>query len=126
MPSTAALVSTALLAFVVIFQVAMACGAPWGGIAMGGRYPGKFPLPMRVAAAVQAIVMILLGCIVLVNDGFLLPAFYSHSTIAIWGVVAIFSLSFIMNLATPSKWERIIWAPVAALVLVCTVLVAIS
>ncbi|MSP57207.1 MAG: hypothetical protein EXR69_16670, partial [Myxococcales bacterium] len=40
-------------ALVVGFQVALALGAPWGELAMGGAFPGRFPPAMRVAAVVQ-------------------------------------------------------------------------
>ena len=29
---------------VVAFQIAFAAGAPWGAYAMGGAFPGQFPL----------------------------------------------------------------------------------
>ena len=126
MPSVPAAISSVLLAFVIAFQIALACGAPWGDLAMGGRFPGKFPPNMRIAAVLQAIVLALLSSIVLIKDGFWLPQLYQLSIFAIWGLVAIFALSLIMNLATPSKWERIIWAPVAALILVSSIIVAVS
>jgi hypothetical protein len=37
-PSTAALVFGVLVAVVVLFQLALAAGAPWGHLAMGGRH----------------------------------------------------------------------------------------
>jgi hypothetical protein len=38
----------------VLFQLALACGAPWGHLAMGGgKYPGVFPVPLRIAAVVS-------------------------------------------------------------------------
>ena len=126
MPSVPAAISSVLLAFVIAFQIALACGAPWGDLAMGGRFPGKFPPNMRIAAVLRAIVLALLSSIVLIKDGFWLPQLYQLSIFAIWGLVAIFALSLIMNLATPSKWERIIWAPVAALILVSSIIGAVS
>ena len=46
----AALVYAALTAGIVVFQLALAAGAPWGAYAMGGAFPGQFPLALRVAA----------------------------------------------------------------------------
>ena len=57
------LTTISALAFVVVaiaaigFQLALAAGAPWGAYAMGGRFPGRFPPPLRVAAVVQAVVV---------------------------------------------------------------------
>ena len=126
MPSVAATIFLIFLGFAVLFQFALALGMPWGSLAMGGRFPGKFPPPMRVAAIVQGLVLMFLGLIVLVRDGFMLSNFYETSTTAIWVVVAIFTLSLIMNLATTSKWERIIWAPTVGLILICSLMVALS
>jgi hypothetical protein len=123
--SLAAYVFVSLIAVVVLFQLALSAGAPWGATAMGGRFPGIFPTPMRIAALLQALILTLLGLIVPIHARLFLPDFYSISEVGIWVVVVVFSLSLIMNLATPSKWERIIWAPVVAILVVCALLVAI-
>ena len=115
-----------LLAVVVLFQLALFLGAPWGHLAMGGRFPGKFPTRMRVAALVQGLLLSLLGVIVLVRAGMAFPDYYETSKVAIWIVVLILSLSLVMNLLTPSKWERIIWAPVVAALVVCSLVIARS
>jgi len=39
----AALLFTTVSAGVIVFQVALASGAPWGAYAMGGAFPGQFP-----------------------------------------------------------------------------------
>ncbi|HZA52268.1 MAG TPA: hypothetical protein VE549_16095 [Myxococcaceae bacterium] len=36
------------------------------------------------------------------------------------------ALSLLANLATPSRWERRIWAPVAFGLLICSVVVALA
>jgi len=100
-------------------------GAPWGAVAMGGKFPGKFPPHMRVAALVQALVLSFLGLVVPIRSGLVFSNLYAYSNIGIWVVVAVFCLSLIMNLATPSIWERLIWAPVVAMLLACALLVAI-
>ncbi len=125
MSSLAVYIFVFLISVVVLFQLALSAGAPWGAIALGGRFPGKFPARMRIAALVQAFILTLFGLIVPIHAGLVLPDFYSISEVGIWVVVVVFSLSLIMNLATPSKWERIIWAPVVAILIVCSLLVAI-
>ena len=122
----AAIVFCALTAGVVIFQLALAAGAPWGQIAMGGKYPGRLPTPMRVAAVIQAFVLLGLGAIVLTRAGLIFPQWFAASTWLIWFVVAFSALSLVLNLITPSKRERMIWAPVAAVMLLCSVTVAMS
>ena len=114
------------IAIAVLFQFALALGAPWGQLAMGGRFPGKFPTAMRIAAVVQAILLSLLAVIVMVRSHILLPNYYEHSLYGIWVVVGICALSAIMNLITPSKWERIIWAPIGVILFTSSLLVAMS
>lgn len=125
MSPIAAIIFVLLISVVVLFQLALSVGAPWGGIAMGGRFPGKFPVSMRIAAFVQALILSLLGLIVPVHAKLVFPEFYASSDIGIWIVVVVFSLSLVMNLVTPSKWERIIWAPVVAILLTCALIVAV-
>jgi hypothetical protein len=43
-----------------------------------------------------------------------------------WFVVAFASLSLVLNLLTPSAGERALWAPVAALLLASSTVVAIE
>ena len=67
-----------------------------------------------------------LGVIVLARAGLILPQWQAAANWLIWGVVAFSALSLVLNLITPSKWERILWAPVAAGLLLCSVLVALA
>ena len=122
----AAIVFCVLTSVVVVFQLALAAGAPWGQVAMGGKYPGRFPRQLRIAAVVQALVLVGLGAIVLTRAGLAFPQWLAAATWLIWGVVAFSALALVLNLITPSKWERILWAPVAAVMLLCSVIVAVS
>ena len=110
----------------VIFQVALAAGAPWGEYAMGGAFPGQFPPALRVAAIVQAALLTGLATIVLARAGLILPGWSKSSRWPIWIVVAFATVSFILNLITPSAGERAIWAPVAFLLLISSATVAFS
>ena len=109
---------------IVAFQIGLALGAPWGAYAMGGAFPGQFPPPMRVAALVQALLLVALAGVVLARAGVALPRWSRTSRRWIWVVVAFSSLSLILNLITTSPGERMIWAPVAFLLLLCSLVVA--
>lgn len=61
----AAIIYAVVTMGVVAFQLALAAGAPWGSFAMGGAYPGTFPPALRVAAVVQAALLLALAGIVL-------------------------------------------------------------
>jgi hypothetical protein len=119
----AALVYAAVSAAVVGFQLALAAGVPWGAYAMGGAFPGRFPMELRVAAAVQALVLAGMAAVVLSRAGLLMPGWRRAQRMA-WLVVAVAAISLVLNLITPSAGERAIWAPVAFLMLVSSVVVA--
>jgi hypothetical protein len=121
-----AIVFACLIVVVGLFQLALAAGMPWGKLAMGGRFPGRFPPAMRVTAVVQAAVLGVLALVVLARAGLVLPTWNVASTKLIWIAVAVSVLSAIANLATPSKWERILWAPIAVALTVCSLVVALG
>lgn len=110
----------------VLFQLALALGAPWGEFAMGGKYPGKFPSKIRIAAVFQLLILVFFGTIGLIRSGFILSPFYEFSTKAIWFVVGFFVLGTVMNLITPSKKERNIWAPVTLMLFLTSLKLALS
>ena len=110
----------------IFFQIALAAGVPWGHLAMGGRYPGKFPPNMRVGAIIQGALLAFLAMIVLSRAGAAFQGLSNLSNIFIWVAVAISVVSLVMNLITQSKWERTLWAPVALLMTVSSLIVALS
>ena len=120
----AGIVYAAATAVVVVFQIALALGAPWGSYAMGGAYPGQFPPAMRVAALIQAGILLGFAGIVLSRAGIALRSWARISRWMIWVVVAFATVSLVLNLITPSAGERMLWAPVALVLLVCSLLVA--
>ena len=111
---------------VIAFQIALALGAPWGAYAMGGAFPGQFPPGLRVAAVVQAVILAGWALVVLARAGITLPQWSRTSRRLVWVVVAFSALSLVLNLITPSARERAIWAPVALIMLICSVIVAVS
>ena len=124
-PSTAAYLFTALSEIVILFQVCLAAGLPWGKASMGGKFPGKYPPKMRFLTIINIAILGFFTLIVLSRAGLLLPKTMPFSKIAIW-VVAVFTLAgTIMNTITPSKIERI-WAPVALLQLITSITVALA
>ena len=111
---------------VIAFQLALAAGALWGAYAMGGAFPGQFPPELRVAAIVQAVILALLALLVLARADIALPKWSRASRWLIWVVVAFSAISLVLNTITPSAGERAIWVPVALVMLICSVIVAVS
>ena len=111
---------------VVAFQIALASGAPWGAFAIGGAFPGQLPPAMRIAAVIQAALLIGFALVVLARTGIILPTWLRASRWLAWVVVAFSALSLILNLITPSAGERAIWAPVAFIMLLSSGIVAFT
>lgn len=120
----AAIVYAVVSAGVIAFQLALAAGAPLGSYAMGGAFPGRFPPAMRAVAVVQAALIVGMASVVLSRAGVAIPSWSRMSRWLVWLVVAIGVATFLVNVATPSVGERTIWAPVAFVLLACSVAVA--
>jgi hypothetical protein len=124
---TAALIAIALIGALVVFQLALALGAPYGAAAWGGRNPGVLPRNLRIASAVVGIVVYpLMAVVILAAAGFIgddwLPI---DPTIAMWILAGFFALGAIANAISRSAPERI-WAPVSAVLAICCALIALG
>ncbi len=123
-PVIAAYIFTLLSAVGVIFQLALALGAPWGEMAMGGRFSGQFPPKIRIAAFIQMLLLIFIALVILTRAGLIFSAYYELSLSLVWFVVVLCTLSALLNTITPSKKERIIWSPITIIMLICSFIVA--
>ena len=120
----AAIVYAVTSAVAALFQLAIGAGAPWGTYTMGGRFPGTLPPAMRLAAIAQALLIIAMALVVLARAGVMLISRTRRIPRLIWAVVAFSAVSLLLNLITPSAGERALWAPVAAVLLVTSTVVA--
>jgi|RhiMetdeSRZDD1v2_1073273.scaffolds.fasta_scaffold43520_2 thiamine transporter ThiT len=122
----AAIIYAILIVGVVVFQVALAAGAPWGAYAMGGASPGQFSPAMRVGAIVQAVLLAGMAVVILARAELTLPGWWRVSHWLVWIVVAITALSLVLNLISPSAGERAIWLPTLSLLFISSLIVAFS
>jgi hypothetical protein len=97
---------------IALFQVALAAGAPLGRAAWGGAHAGQLPTGFRVGSAIAVGVWALAAAIVAGRAGIVVtpfaPAFLQRGT---WVLVAVTLVGALMNFASPSPWERFMWAP---------------
>ena len=124
--AVAAILYAVLSAGVVVFQLALALGAPWGAYAMGGAFPGRFPPAMRVAAVVQAVLLALMAGVVLARAGLALPGWAAASVWLVWGVVAFCAVAVVLNSISRSAGERRLWVPVTVAMLASSLAVALT
>ena len=109
----AALTFNLLAVLVIIFQLALALGMPWGELTWGGSFPGALPPYMRGVCVVSAIVLMAFSWVVSARAGLIGLGQHKNFSKLIWVVVAYSALGVIANTITPSFWERVVWLPVA-------------
>jgi hypothetical protein len=124
MSAHAALVFTLLAAGVGAFQLALLCGAPWGELTLGGRWPGRLPAKVRLIPLVSLLLLAGLAAVVLARAGLALPGLGEQADWLVWGVVGYCALGCLANAATPSRRERRLWLPVVIAMLICSLVVA--
>ncbi len=115
-----------IILFVILFQLALVFGAPWGEYTMGGRFSGKLPLKIRIAVLFQLFVLILFSFIVLAKTQLAFEQYQDFGRIGMWFIVGFFILGTILNLATPSKKERNLWGPVNLIALAISLILALG
>ncbi len=102
----------ALLAGIAAFQVAAASGAPVGALAWGGAHEGALPPDLRTASAVSALVWGAAAVAVATGR----PRAASGRRRLLQGVAVLSGAGVLVNLASPSLPERMVWVPVSAVV----------
>jgi hypothetical protein len=120
----------ALVAFagLVVFQFALAAGAPWGRAAYGGQAPGVLPRQFRISSAVAAVVWIGVALVVARHAGIPVwaPLPDAWLPVAIWVIVGLLAIAVVLNTITRSVVERAIWMPVTIVLFGSTLVVALT
>ncbi len=123
--AAAAYGACAVLLGLGVFQILLVGGAPLGHFAWGGQHL-VLPWPLRIGSAVS--LLLYTGFALVILDAAevisILPE--RHSTILIWMTAGYFLLGVGVNLISPSLPERLIMTPIAALLAVLTVHVAMG
>ena len=108
------------------FQAAIALGAPLGSASWGGAYDGQLPMGLRIASGVAAGVYVLFALIVLGRGGFRgVPLPYGVLRWGTWVLVGLMCLGALPNLASSSGWERFGWGPLALILAILCLFVAL-
>ena len=123
----AAIMAAALCLAIAAFQLGLAFGAPWGRAAWGGKHVRRVPDPLRVASAVAVVIWLVGAAIVLARAGVVaLPLPHAVSYWGTWALTVVAALGALVNLASSSRYERFGWAPLAVLLAVLSLVVALS
>jgi len=125
-PQIAALLFVAASCVVGAFQIALALGAPWGELTLGGRWRGSLPLVVRLIPLLSVVLLACFCAVLLARAGLALPQYGSLSRTLVWFVVGYCALGSIANAASPSKRERNLWLPVVLFMLASSLVVAMT
>ncbi|MEU4446168.1 hypothetical protein AB0K14_33260 [Actinosynnema sp. NPDC050801] len=97
------------------FQALLAAGIPLGRAAWGGA-AAELPTTLRVASGVATAFWLVAAAVVLRRGGYPVRWVPERvATVGTWALVGLLTAGLLMNLASPSPWERFGWAPVIAL-----------
>ena len=109
----AAILYALIIALVVLFQVCLIFGAPWGQITQGGRYEESLPVGGRVVATLSVPTLIFMAASIISAAG-LVPNWTDWTAYA---AIAVQALSTTLNWITPSQKERFLWGPITSIML---------
>jgi hypothetical protein len=123
--TAAAYVFTALVVLLALFQLALMFGMPWGRFAWGGRHAGVLPIGYRVGSGISILVHAFFATVVLGRAGFIGIYPDGFTRVAIWVVVGVLVLGVLMNAISRSRPERLVMTPVALVLAVLALIVAL-
>lgn len=120
MISTISSISGALLLVAVaVMEILLTCGLPLGEFTMGGRHR-ILPALYRIFAASSVIIQIF-GAAMILQGGGVMDMWFPEKVIKIICFVfaGFFAVNTVMNLISPSKKERYVMTPLAAVEACC-------
>lgn len=121
-----AVVAAIVLGLVMTLQLLLAAGFPLGQAAWGGQ-DQVLPTSLRWASLATVAVLALAIWVVLARAGLAAPGARSVFVgVTTWIFVGFLSLNTLGNIASSSATERYVMTPVALLLVVCFVVVALS
>ena len=123
---TAALIFIVFIVSLCVFQIALSLGAPLGHFAWGGKHR-VLPKKLRVSSALSIIIYLGMALAIASKASLieLLPQ-GTYLTALSWGIFAYLTLGVFMNAISRSKSERYTMTPVALILALCSLVVALQ
>jgi hypothetical protein len=122
----AAIGACIVFAGLAIFQAALIAGAPLGRLAWGGQHT-VLPAKLRVGSAVSIVLYAAFGYAALARAE--MVPFLANETVTLivaWVLTGYFALGVLMNAISRSKPERAVMTPVAVILAVAYLVLAVS
>ena len=117
-------IAAILAGFLVVFQILLAIGLPFGKLAWGGEY-NKLPKKLRISSFISSL-LLAYALIILLESADLINVIGNKTIVSIskWMFLIIFGLSTLGNITSKSRKEKMVMTPIA-LFLVFAFLIAI-
>jgi hypothetical protein len=122
MAQISALIYFAICIVVILFQICLIAGAPWGRLTQGGFNSEKLPKRNRILASFSIFLMLAMGLSIVSAVGYW-PDWPIWTG---WIALATTVVSAIMNLLTQSMPERMLWGPITLAMLIFAFIVMLS
>ena len=118
------IIGAVLLLAVAVMEILLIAGQPLGEFTMGGRHKVLPPL-YRIFAA-SSVILQLFGAAVILQGGGLMNMWFAGNVIKIICFVfaGFFAVNTVMNLISPSKKEKYVMTPLAAVEACCFAITA--
>ncbi len=123
--TVAVVVLLVVLALLVVFQLALAAGAPWGHLAWGGQNR-VLPRRLRIGSVASVAIYAVIALIVLDRAGQIDVVPDLIARIAMWVVFAYFVIGIVLNALSRSRLERSVMVPVTIVLAAASLVVALS
>lgn len=120
-----AYIACAVLASLAIFQLALIVGAPLGKYAWGGTHT-VLPAKLRISSIASTILYCIFALIILSRTGLVDIVDASISHVGIWVLTVYFFIGVVMNGISRSKHERAVMTPVALVLALLCLAIAVS
>lgn len=112
--------------YIACFQVLLALGAPLGHLAWGGRHR-RLPAKLRIASLFSVGIAVLGGlCVTETVQWTSIVSDFEATGVMMWVFVGLFALSTLGNAVSKSRQERRIGTPVAFLLFVSCLILALG
>ena len=117
---------TVLLLAVAVMEILLVIGLPLGEFTMGGRY--KVLPPLYRIFAVSSVILQLFGAAMILQGAGLMNMWFSDKIVKIICFVfaGFFAVNTVMNIISPSKKEKYVMTPLAAIEAICFAVTAFS
>ena len=123
--SIAAVIVIAIFIGMIILQLLLALGKPYGKLAYGGRYEEVLPTNLRIMSGIAIAIFFVAAIFVLVKVEFITEfPFPDLANLGIWFFAFYLALNTLMNATSKSKLEKQVMTPISFTASVCLFIIA--